>query len=83
MLLYIPANVFPIMTVNQFGVGEPHTIAGGIIELIDSKMVPIALLVLVASIFVPLFKLIGLSLLLLSVHFRWQINARLWTVMYR
>lgn len=83
MLLYIPANVFPIMTVNQFGVGEPHTIAGGIIELIDSKMVPIALLVLVASILVPLFKLIGLSLLLLSVHFRWQVNARLWTVMYR
>ncbi|MEY3106126.1 MAG: hypothetical protein RIT35_289 [Pseudomonadota bacterium] len=83
ILLYIPANVFPIMTVDQFGVGEPHTIMGGIIELIDSNMLPIALLVLVASILVPLFKLIGLSLLLLSVYFRWQINARFWTVMYR
>jgi paraquat-inducible protein A len=81
--LYIPANIFPIMTVSQFGVGEPHTIAGGIIELINSDMIPIALLVLVASILVPLLKLIGITLLLLCVHFRWQVNARLWTLMYR
>lgn len=81
--LYIPANIFPIMTVNQFGSGEPNTIAGGIIELFDSGMVPIGLLVLVASILVPSSKLIGISLLLLSAHFRWQINARRWTVMYR
>ena len=83
ILLYIPANVFPIMTVDQFGAGEPHTIMGGIIELIDSNMLPIALLVLVASILVPLFKLIRLSLLLLSVYFRWQTKPRFWTVMYR
>jgi paraquat-inducible protein A len=82
-LLYIPANIFPIMMVSQFGVGEPHTIAGGIVELIHSNMVPIAMLVLVASILVPLLKLIGISLLLLCVHFRWQVNARLWTAMYR
>ena len=82
-LLYIPANIFPIMTVTSFGVGEPHTIAGGIIELFNSNMIPIALLVLVASIIVPLLKLLGLSLLLLCVHCRWQVNARLWTAMYR
>jgi paraquat-inducible protein A len=82
-LLYIPANIYPIMTVSRFGVGEPHTIAGGIIELIHSNMIPIALLVLVASIIVPLLKLLGISLLLLCAHFRWQINTRLWTTMYR
>jgi paraquat-inducible protein A len=81
--LYIPANLFPIMTVTQFGIGEPHTIAGGVIELINSNMIPIAILVLVASILVPLLKLIGISLLLLCVHFRWQVNARRWTRMYR
>jgi paraquat-inducible protein A len=82
-LLYIPANVFPIMTVNQFGAGDAHTIAGGIVELIDSGMIPIGMLVLVASILVPSSKLIGIGLLLLCAHFRWQINARRWTVMYR
>lgn len=81
--LYIPANIFPIMTVNQFGAGDPHTIIGGIIELIDGGMVPIGLLVLVASIVVPSSKLVGIGLLLLCAHFRWQINARRWTVMYR
>ena len=81
--LYIPANIFPIMTVNQFGAGDAHTIAGGIIELIDSGMIPIGLLVLVASILVPSSKLIGIGLLLLAAHFRWRINARRWTTMYR
>ncbi|MDD5581148.1 MAG: paraquat-inducible protein A [Methylobacter sp.] len=81
--LYIPANIFPIMTVTQFGVGEPHTIAGGIIALIHSDMIPIAMLVLIASILVPLLKMLGLGLLLLCVYYRWQINARPWTVMYR
>lgn len=82
--LYIPANLFPIMTVTQLGkVGEPHTILGGIIALIHSNMLPVALLVLVASILVPLLKLLGLSLLLLCVHYRWQVNAKRWTQMYR
>ncbi|MGZ8136974.1 MAG: paraquat-inducible protein A [Methylococcaceae bacterium] len=81
--LYIPANIFPIMTVTQLGVGEPHTIIGGIISLIHSDMLPIALLVLVASILVPLMKLLGISLLLLNVVFRWQGNPCKWTIMYR
>jgi len=81
--LYIPANIFPIMTVSRLGVGEPHTIVGGIIELIHSDMIPIAILVFVASVLVPLLKLLGISLLLLNVYCRWQINARLWTVIYR
>jgi paraquat-inducible protein A len=71
------------MTFTRFGVGEPHTIAGGIISLIHGDMLPIALLVLVASILVPLLKLLGLSLLLLCVHCRWQVRAQQWTKTYR
>jgi len=81
--LYLPANIFPIMTVTRLGAGEPHTIIGGIFALIDSGMMPIALLVLVASILVPMVKMLGLTLLLLSVYFNWSINARFWTVVYR
>ncbi|CAG0964270.1 partial Intermembrane transport protein PqiA, partial [Anaerolineae bacterium] len=71
------------MTVTKFGIGTPHTITGGIIELIHTNMIPIALLVLIASIIVPLLKLLGISLLLLCVYYRWQVNARLLTVLYR
>jgi paraquat-inducible protein A len=81
--LYIPANIFPIMTVTELGVAEPHTIVGGIVVLVQSDMIPIALLVLVASILVPLMKLLGLTLLLLRIHYQWQGNARLFTRMYR
>lgn len=81
--LYIPANIFPIMTYTRLGVGEPHTIIGGIISLINGDMVPIAMLVLVASILVPLLKLLGISLLLLNVHYRWQAHAKKWTTLYR
>lgn len=81
--LYIPANIFPIMTVTKLGAVEQHTILGGIMALIDSDMLPIALLVLIASILVPLLKLLGISLLVLCVYYRWQINARLCTSMYR
>ena len=81
--LYLPANIFPIMTVTELGVAEHHTIIGGIVVLVQSDMIPIALLVLVASILVPLMKLLGLSLLLLCVHYKWQVNAKLFTRMYR
>ncbi len=59
-VLYIPANVYPVLTVIQLGSGEPSTIMGGVEELVSSKMYPRALLVFFASVLVPLFKLIGL-----------------------
>ncbi len=59
-ILYIPANVYPVLTVIQLGSGSPSTIMGGVEELVSSKMYPLALLVFFASVLVPLFKLIGL-----------------------
>ena len=67
-VLYIPANVFPVMTVIRLGHGAPSTILGGAQELLDAGMWPLALLVFVASITVPLFKLVSLALMLLATH---------------
>lgn len=63
-VLYIPANVYPVLTVMQGGAGQPSTILGGVEELLASKMYPLALLVFFASIMVPMFKLIGLAVML-------------------
>lgn len=82
-ILYIPANIFPIMTVTKFESGDPHTIVGGIVALMHSGMVPIAILVFVASILVPLLKLVSMTILLLIVHYRWRINGRIWAGVYR
>lgn len=83
VILYIPANVYPVMTVISFGKGEPSTILGGVTELIHSGMWPLALLVFFASITVPVLKLIGLFSLLVSVRrgSRWRLRDR--TMLYR
>ena len=67
-ILYVPANLYPVLTVIRLGRGHPSTILGGVVELIEYRMWPLALLVFVASIMVPLLKLIGLSLLLVMTQ---------------
>ncbi|WP_170303066.1 paraquat-inducible protein A [Reyranella soli] len=68
VVLYIPANVYPVLTVIQLGAGEPSTIMGGVEELLDSGMYPLAALVFFASIMVPLFKLLGLGSMLTATQ---------------
>ena len=68
VLLYIPANVRPIMTVTTLGRGQPNTILSGVMELVAADMWPVALVVFVASVVVPVAKLSILSYLLLSVQ---------------
>lgn len=82
-ILYIPANVLPIMTVSSFGQGSPDTIMSGVIALLKHGMVPIAAVVFVASILVPTFKLVGIALLLYSVQRRQPLSARQRIWMYR
>lgn len=67
-LLFIPANLYPVMTVTRLGRGEPNTILSGVEELIANGMWPLALLVFFASIVVPVAKLGVLSFLLVSVQ---------------
>jgi paraquat-inducible protein A len=82
-ILYIPANVYPIMTVISFGAGSPDTILSGVKHLIESGMWPLALLVFFASITVPVLKIVGLVLLLLTTQWgtRWHLRDR--TRLYR
>jgi paraquat-inducible protein A len=82
-ILYIPANLLPIMTVTSFGKGTPDTIVSGVIELLHAGMWPIALLVFFASITVPVVKLIGLVFLLIAVHRRSTARLRERTMIYR
>jgi len=82
-LLYVPANVYPVLTVVQLGAGHPSTILGGARELLDGGQWPLAALVFFASICVPMLKLVGLTALLASVHWRRRDRLRDRTVLYR
>lgn len=83
LILYIPANTLPIMTVTYWGEGQPDTILSGVMHLLAEGMWPLALLIFLASIFIPILKLLTLFGLLISIHFRanWRPKDR--TVMYR
>jgi paraquat-inducible protein A len=83
IILYIPANTLPIMTFTLWGDGQPDTIISGVIHLMDGGMWPLALLIFVASIFIPVLKLIILMLLMISVQTkaRWKPQDR--TALYR
>lgn len=65
LVLYVPANVLPVMTMTVVGDVEPLTVMGGVRELYDSGLAPIAGIVFLASIVVPFCKLAALSWLLL------------------
>jgi len=81
-IFLIPANLFPIMTFTIKGSGEPSTIIDGVLMMVHHGMIPIALIVFIASICVPFLKLAGLSVLLLSVQFKWKTSPRQRTTMY-
>lgn len=70
LVLYIPANLYPVLTVVQLGSGSPSTILGGVAELVSSGMYPLAALVFFASIAVPVLKLLGLMGLLICIQTR-------------
>lgn len=82
-ILFIPANVYPVMTLIRFGQGAPNTILSGVLHLIEDGMWGLAMIIFFASIVVPVLKLIVLSFLLLSIKkkSRWRPRDR--TLLYR
>ena len=83
LVMFIPANTLPIMTVNYFGTGTADTILSGIITLINLDMTPVALIVFVASFLVPLCKILGLIILLITVDRHSRVQPIQRTVLYR
>jgi paraquat-inducible protein A len=82
-LLYIPANVLPIMTTDQLGNEIESTIMGGVVLLIQMGSIPVAAVIFIASVLVPLGKLFALSWLCWSVSRRHETSHRERTVLYR
>lgn len=83
-MLYVPANALPIMTNSYLFRRTSYTIAGGIGELWGSKEFALAIIVFVASIAVPLLKILSLALLAWTTRHatRWRRleRARLYRV---
>lgn len=69
-ICYIPANLMPVMNTTTPTYTEKDTIMSGVILLYTSGSWPLALIVLIASIIIPLAKIVTLAYLLITIQFR-------------
>ena len=82
-MLYVPANIYPIMYTDQLGYTEASTIMGGVLLLIELGSIPIAAVIFVFSVIVPSGKLMTLFYLVWSVQRQPTLDARQRTLLYR
>lgn len=83
LILYIPANVYPIMQTSTLFGSEQQTIAGGVLHLLALGSWPIALIIFCASIVVPLTKIGALGWLCLCGRYGLHRDNRVQTRLFR
>ncbi len=83
IIAYFPANLYPVMTVVSLGYSQSDTIMSGVIYLLLHGDWPLALIVFIASVLVPLLKMVALVYLLLSVQRRSPLRKEQRTRLFR
>ncbi len=81
--LYFPANIMPVMHTRYLGGESADTILSGVIYFLKHGDWPLALVIFVASVVVPVLKMIALAYLLITVQRSSLIRQRERTVLYR
>ncbi len=82
-VLYIPSNLLPVMVYDELGVAYVNTILSGVVELMEAGLWFIAAIVFIASIVVPVAKLLILYYLVWSVQKQLPYGARHRTRLFR
>ena len=75
LVLYIPANIYPILSMSLYGSYSENTVWDGVVSLMQHDEYFVAAIVFLASIVIPLLKLLGLTFLVASV--KWGKGRRL------
>ncbi|CAG9000568.1 MAG: Intermembrane transport protein PqiA [Candidatus Celerinatantimonas neptuna] len=82
IFMYIPANLFPIMNTEFLGQSMPSTILGGVILLWGMGSYPVAIIIFIASIVVPIAKILSLSWLCWQCYHPGNRAAHQKTILY-
>ncbi|HXX76097.1 MAG TPA: paraquat-inducible protein A [Nitrospiraceae bacterium] len=82
-IMYVPANVLPIMKTGSLFGSQSDTIMSGVVYLWHSGSWHLALVVFIASVLVPLAKILSLTYLAISVQLGWTERALERTKLYR
>jgi paraquat-inducible protein A len=83
LVLYVPANLYPIMRMHFHGAYTESTVWDGVVKLADMGQWFVAIVVFLASIVVPVMKLSGLLYLVVTIRFRIGRRLRDRTRIYR
>lgn len=81
-VVYVPANVLPMMEIRSALGSSQHTILGGVMELWRLGSWDLALIVFIASVVVPITKLIALAVLMSMREWRGELVQRQRTRLY-
>lgn len=83
LILYVPANIYPILRMEYFGIYSESTVWDGVVKLYQDDQWIVATIVFLASILIPLIKLLGLFFLVLYSKSRVVRRRREQTWIYR
>ncbi|NRA69238.1 MAG: paraquat-inducible protein A [Pseudobacteriovorax sp.] len=73
-LFFLPANYFPIVNLEVFGKGDPSTIIESVLILLKTNQFVIALIIFLASFFIPLTKILAIFFIVYSIKYREKIS---------
>lgn len=68
IVVYIPANIYPMLLTTSFGRTSENTIVGGVVDLIHYGSYAVAAIVFLASVVIPVGKFIAIGYLALVVR---------------
>jgi paraquat-inducible protein A len=83
LILYVPANIFPILRLDMYGATSENTVWQGCVRLFTDGDYAIAVIVFLASILIPFLKMVGLFFLVASTKLRITRWKMLRTWVYR
>ena len=83
LILYVPANIYPIMKMYLYGGYSESTVWDGVVMLMRSDQWFVAVIVFLASMVIPLVKLAGLFALVVTTRTRWGRRLRSRTQLYK
>ena len=83
LILYVPANIYPILRMHFYGAYSESTVWDGVVSLAETGQYFVALIVFLASIAIPVLKLAGLLYLVVAARFNLGRRLRGRTRLYR
>jgi paraquat-inducible protein A len=76
LVMFIPANTYPMMVFYTLGKPDASTILEGIAIFIQMGMFPVAIIIFIASFIVPLGKIIGLFTLMYNAQYPTKLTLK-------